>query len=131
MSILLLSGRDRAGDRRCSVDPRDHGRRRHHPARVVPARRRGDKLAPPLDARRAPAPRATGGRMTSRRFEFRVQGPLSENTRRAFNGLAVAEAPPETIILGDVVDESHLHGILALIRSLDLHLISMHEVPNA
>jgi hypothetical protein len=34
------------------------------------------------------------------------------------------------IIFGEVIDESHLHGILALVRSLDLHLVSMHEVPD-
>jgi hypothetical protein len=69
-----------------------------------------------------------GGRMTARRFEFRVRGSLSDRTRDEFYGLAVADAPPETIIFGEVVDESHLHGILALVRSLDLHLISMHEI---
>ena len=37
---------------------------------------------------------------------------LSDRARREFYGLSVAEAPPETIIFGDVVDESHLHGIL-------------------
>jgi hypothetical protein len=68
--------------------------------------------------------------MTHRRFEFRVQGPVTEDTRNALCGLAVVDAPPETIIFGEVVDESHLHGVLALIRSLDLHLISMHEVPD-
>lgn len=73
---------------------------------------------------------AIGGRMTNRHFEFRVQGSLSARTRNEFYGLSVAEAPPETIIFGEVVDESHLHGILALVRSLDLHLVSMHEVPN-
>ena len=29
-----------------------------------------------------------------------------------------------------MIDESHLHGILALVRSLNLHLTSMHEVPE-
>jgi hypothetical protein len=32
--------------------------------------------------------------------------------------------------MGEVIDESHLHGILALIRSLDLHMVSMHEVQD-
>jgi hypothetical protein len=73
---------------------------------------------------------ATGGPMTGRRFEFRVQGPLSESARHEFYGLSVTDAPQETIISGEVIDESHLHGILALVRSLDLHLISMHEVPG-
>jgi hypothetical protein len=68
--------------------------------------------------------------MTNRRFEFRVQGTLSEDARREFDGLSVTAAPPETIIFGEVVDESHLHGILALVKSLDLHLVSMQEIPD-
>ena len=68
--------------------------------------------------------------MPHKRFEFRVRGPLSEDAREALYGLAVVDAPPETIIFGEVVDESHLHGVLALVRSLDLHLISMHEMPD-
>ena len=68
--------------------------------------------------------------MTHRRFEFRVQGPLSESARRALDGLLIVDAPQEVIILGEVIDESHLHGILALVRSLDLHLVSMYEVPD-
>ena len=68
--------------------------------------------------------------MTHRHFEFRVQGPLSEGDRSAFEGLLIVDAPQETIIYGDVIDESHLHGILALVRSLNLHLTSMHEVPE-
>jgi hypothetical protein len=68
--------------------------------------------------------------MTSRRFEFRVQGPLSDSARREFYGLSVTDAPVETIVSGEVIDESHLHGILALVRLLDLHLVSMHEVPS-
>ena len=68
--------------------------------------------------------------MPHKRFEFRVRGPLSEDAREALYGLAVVDAPPETIIFGEVVDESHLHGVLALVRALDLHLISMHEMPD-
>jgi hypothetical protein len=68
--------------------------------------------------------------MTPKRFEFRVHGPVSEDARNALCGLGVVDAPPETIIFGEVVDESHMHGVLALVRSLDLHLISMHEVPD-
>jgi hypothetical protein len=68
--------------------------------------------------------------MTHKRFEIRVNGPLSEEARDALYGLTVVDAPPEAIIFGEVVDESHLHGVLALVRSLNLHLISMHEIPD-
>jgi hypothetical protein len=68
--------------------------------------------------------------MTHRRFEFRGQGPLAESARRALDGLVIVDAPQEVIIFGEVIDESHLHGILALVRSLDLHLVSMYEVAD-
>jgi len=42
----------------------------------------------------------------------------------------VTDAPPETIIIGEVQDDSHLHGVLAQIRSLGLRVVSMYEVPH-
>jgi hypothetical protein len=56
-----------------------------------------------------------------RRYEFRVSGLLSERTRGAFPDMTVVDAPPETIILGDVLDESHLHGV---------HVVSVHQIPG-
>ena len=79
---------------------------------------------------RRPVPASDGEPITHRRFEFRVQGSLSESARRALDGLVIVDAPQEVIIYGEVIDESHLHGILALVRSLDLHLVSMYEVPD-
>ena len=79
---------------------------------------------------RRPVPASDREPTTRRRFEFRVQGSLSESARRALDGLVIVDAPQEVIILGEVIDESHLHGILALVRSLDLHLVSMYEVPD-
>ena len=67
--------------------------------------------------------------MEHRRYMFRVSGLLSDRSRAAFPDMAVFDAPPETIILGDVLDESHLHGVLALIQDLGLHVVSVHEVP--
>jgi hypothetical protein len=69
--------------------------------------------------------------MTARRYEFRVAGRLSERAQGAFTDMAVNDAPPETIISGDVVDDSHLHGVLALIQNLGLHVVSVNEVPPA
>ncbi len=69
--------------------------------------------------------------MPARRYEFRVAGRLSERVQGAFADMAVKDAPPETIISGDVVDDSHLHGVLALIQNLGLHVVSVNEVPPA
>ncbi len=63
------------------------------------------------------------------RYEFRVSGRLSERAQCAFTDMVVQHAPPETIIYGDVVDDSQLHGVLALIQNLGLHVVSVNEVP--
>ena len=68
--------------------------------------------------------------MSSRRYEFRVAGWLSDRTRGAFADLVVVEAPPETIIYGDILDEAQLHGVLATIQDLGLRVVSLHEVPD-
>jgi hypothetical protein len=68
--------------------------------------------------------------MSSGRYEFRVQGRLSEDVAGEFDELEVSEALPETVMHGDVLDEAHLHGILARFRSLGLRVVSMREVPR-
>jgi hypothetical protein len=67
--------------------------------------------------------------MSAKLYEIRVAGLLSERTRSAFPDMAIHDVPPETIIRGDVVDDSHLHGLLALVQSLGLRLVSVNEVP--
>ena len=79
---------------------------------------------------RRPVPASDGEPTTHRRFEFRVPDRSPESARRALDGLVIIDAPQEVIIFGEMIDESHLHGILALVRSLDLHLVSMYEVPD-
>jgi hypothetical protein len=69
-----------------------------------------------------------GDGVTSQRYEFRVAGLLSERTRGAFPDMTVVDAPPETVILGEVVDESHLHGVLALIQDLGLRIVAVNQV---
>ncbi|MBB3083772.1 hypothetical protein [Geodermatophilus sabuli] len=65
----------------------------------------------------------------SSHYEFRVAGRLSDRTRGAFPDMVLVDAPPETIIYGEVVDEAHLYGVLAVIQDLGLHVVSLHEVP--
>jgi hypothetical protein len=64
------------------------------------------------------------------RYEFRVSGLLSERTRGAFPDMTVVDAPAETVIVGDVLDESHLHGVLALMQNLGLHVVSVNQIPG-
>jgi hypothetical protein len=72
-----------------------------------------------------------GVAMSGRRYEFRVAGRLSERAQGAFDDMAVHEAPPETVISGEVLDDAHLHGVLAQIQNLGLHVVSVLQVPSA
>ncbi len=69
--------------------------------------------------------------MPARRYEFRVAGRLSERAQGAFADMAVHDEPPETVISGEVVDDAHLHGVLAQIQNLGLHVVSVLQVPSA
>ena len=72
--------------------------------------------------------RTEGVGVTPQRYEFRVAGLLSERTRGAFPDMTVVDAPPETVIPGEVVDESHLHGVLSLIQDLGLRIVAFNQV---
>jgi hypothetical protein len=64
------------------------------------------------------------------RFEFRVEGTLSEADRAEFADLRISQTPPQTILDGEVVDQSHLHGIIAQLQILGITVVSVHEVPD-
>jgi hypothetical protein len=68
--------------------------------------------------------------VSPRRYEFRVAGRLSDETRAAFPDMRVVDVPAETLIYGDVVDEAHLHGVLAVIQNLGLRVVSMNQIPE-
>jgi hypothetical protein len=67
--------------------------------------------------------------MGTRRYEFRVEGRLSEEARVAFADMRITEPPLQTVIDGEVLDESHLHGIIAQFQTLGVTLVSVHPVP--
>jgi hypothetical protein len=65
-----------------------------------------------------------------RRYEFRVAGLLSERTRGAFPDMIVVDGSSETVIVGDVLDDAHLYGVLGLLQDLGLRLIALRQVPD-
>jgi hypothetical protein len=69
--------------------------------------------------------------MAGVRYEFRVNGLMSERAREAFSGMSVQPVPPESIICAEVVDEAHLRDILALCGALGLELVSLQQLPAA
>jgi hypothetical protein len=67
--------------------------------------------------------------MGTRRYEFRVDGRHSGDAWDAFVDMRISEAPPQTVIDAEVVDESHLHGILVQLQTLGITVVSVHPVP--
>jgi hypothetical protein len=63
------------------------------------------------------------------RYEFRVDGVLSDEARSTFTGMRIVELPPQTLMDGEVIDESHLHGILAQLAALGLTVVSVLPDP--
>ena len=66
--------------------------------------------------------------MTSKTYEFRVDGQLTDQAREAFCDMRIEEVPAGAALFGDVIDESHLLGIMAQCRSLGLVVVSAQRV---
>ncbi len=62
-------------------------------------------------------------------YEIRIQEQISEQSRSWFDDLSITTlSSGGTLLAGQVVDQSALHGLLALIRDLNLTLISVNRV---
>ena len=55
-----------------------------------------------------------------------IQGHLDKKWMTSFEGIKISYEGDNTILSGNLKDESHLHGILNLIRDLNLKLISVN-----
>ena len=67
--------------------------------------------------------------MAAMRYEFRVDGRLTDEARDALAGMQITDAPPQTVIDGEVLDESHLHGIIVQLQALGITVVSVQPVP--
>jgi len=64
------------------------------------------------------------------RYEFRVDGVMSDEARAVFADMQLPELPRQTLIDGEVMDESHLRGVIAQLSALGLNLISALPDPT-
>jgi hypothetical protein len=69
--------------------------------------------------------------MTSITYEFRVDGPLTDQVREAFCDMNIEELAVGAALVGNVIDEAHLLGIMAQCRTLGLTVISAHRISES
>ena len=64
------------------------------------------------------------------RVRITVRGRLSERLAAAFEGMALVSGHGQTDLVGNVVDQAHLYGLLTQIRDLGLELKGVNPVPD-
>ncbi len=58
--------------------------------------------------------------------QIKIQGMLDKKWKNSFEGMEISYEGDNTVFSGNIKDEAHLHGILNLIRDLNLKLISIN-----
>ncbi len=65
-------------------------------------------------------------------YQIRLKGHLSEEWSDWFGGLSITlEEDGNTLLIGPVVDQAALHGLLRRVRDLGLPLLSVIQVDKA
>jgi hypothetical protein len=60
------------------------------------------------------------------RYEIVVRGAISPRLLQTIEGVQASDQ--ETVLTAEVVDQSHLHGILERLRDLDIDLVRIEAV---
>lgn len=63
--------------------------------------------------------------MTASRYRLEVEGELGPRSCSAFEGMRVEYEGGNTVLVGEVTDQSHLQGLLDRISRLGLKLVSV------
>jgi hypothetical protein len=67
----------------------------------------------------------------SETYEIRIEGQLSPSWTLWFEGMTLChEESGETLLVGELPDQSALHGILMRVRDLGLPLLSVRRLPT-
>ncbi|WP_354637828.1 hypothetical protein [Kitasatospora camelliae] len=65
------------------------------------------------------------------RYEIRVAGTMSETLLKgAFPELESFVVARQTLLLGRIVDDAHLYGLLARFQSLGLRVTELRQLPD-
>ena len=61
-------------------------------------------------------------------YRIVVRGELSQRYVPAFDGMTLATGEGQTAIIGPVIDQAHLHGLVDRVGELGLELLSVNVV---
>jgi len=59
---------------------------------------------------------------------IKIQGHLDKEWKNSFEGMKISYEGDSTILIGNLKDEAQMHGVLNIIRDLNLKLISINSV---
>ena len=63
-------------------------------------------------------------------YRIVVRSELSERYAAAFEGMKMETKDGQTILIGEIIDQPHLYGILDRINGLGLELLSVQALPE-
>ena len=55
-----------------------------------------------------------------------IQGHLDKKWKNSFEGMKISYEEDNTILTGNLKDEAHMHGVLNIIRDLNIKLLSVN-----
>jgi hypothetical protein len=63
------------------------------------------------------------------RYEVRLSGRLSERAQNAFLAMDFRPVPPQTIMFGELKEQSDLCDLLAQCSAMGLEVVSLRRLP--
>ena len=63
-------------------------------------------------------------------YRIVVRSKLCERYASAFEGMKMETKDGQTILIGEIIDQPHLYGILDRINGLGLELLSVQALPD-
>jgi hypothetical protein len=63
-------------------------------------------------------------------YRIVVRSELNDKYAVAFEGMEMETKDGDTVLKGKIIDQPHLHGILARINGLGLRLLSVEALPD-
>ena len=63
--------------------------------------------------------------MTAGRYRIVLRGRLADRFESAFDGMALQPGPGQTVLVGEIRDQAHLHGLLDRLRDFGIDLLAV------